>query len=666
MLRRLLCVLAVVASVAGSGTAWAAVTGPDVSSWNHPQGAAIDWSAVQKSGSSFAFVKATEGTTYTNPYFAGDWTGVAAVGLYRSAYHYARPALPVTTSATNQARYFVSVAGTQQGPHDLPPALDLEESGGLSPSDLAAWAAAWLAEVKRLTGRTPMVYTYPVFWHEAMADSTALSAYPLWIAHYTQDSAPQTVGGWTTWRFWQYTATGSLPGISGIVDLNRYCCTLANLASLTGTGDASAANPFGYYDNASVGTDSVTGAPTVRVRGWAIDPDTTDPVQVTVTVDGAVATTAAASLPSSDVAAVYPGFGSAHRFDITIPVAAGGGTRNVCVTAVNVGYGSANTDLGCKPATLPPTPPPAPGAPAALYVGPDQAVVGWTPPVGDGGAPVTDYEVSVAPAAQPAGQAQPSAALVLHVPPTGAGAPTQAVLPGLAPGTDYLVSVAASNVAGSGPASAPLVLHPEPAGSVATICPGGDPQPFTDAAADAHADTIACMAARHVVAGTTATTYDPYAPVTREQMASLLVNALHTVGVTLPAASGTSFADVPAGDVHADAINQLAATGIAKGTSATTFDPTATVTRAQMASFLARAYALAAPLALPTAAADPFTDVPSGLVQERDIAAVAAAGISLGATPTSFAPGAPVQRDQIASFLARTLNLVMQTRPATG
>src|SRR5664279_3245540 len=124
-----------------------ASTGIDVSGYQHPNGAAINWAAVKASGQSFVFVKATEGANgatpaYTNPYFSQDWAGAGAAGLLRGAYQFARPALP-TSSALLQARDFVAVTGSMGGGADLPPVLDLEVTGGLSPTDLATWTATW-------------------------------------------------------------------------------------------------------------------------------------------------------------------------------------------------------------------------------------------------------------------------------------------------------------------------------------------------------------------------------------------------------------------------------------------------------------------------------------------------------------------------------------------
>src|SRR5262245_60226023 len=111
--------------------------GVDVASHQHPGGAPIDWSAVAAWGMDYAYIKATEGPsdaaddTYINPYFGEDWRGAGAAGLLRGAYHFARPRLPLWT-ATYDAQAFLLTTGPFTGVNDLPPVLDLEDSGGLS------------------------------------------------------------------------------------------------------------------------------------------------------------------------------------------------------------------------------------------------------------------------------------------------------------------------------------------------------------------------------------------------------------------------------------------------------------------------------------------------------------------------------------------------------
>lgn len=213
----------------------AGLSGPDIASYQHPGGGAIDWTAVRNSGQRWAFVKATEGTTYLNPYFAGDWRDSAAAGLFHGAYHYARPST-VTGSATAQAQAFATAIGPQQVPGTLPPILDMEETGGLPPASLIAWTSEFLTATQAATGRTPMIYTYPSFWRNAMAGSAAFTGYPLWIASYGV-SAPPTLG-WANWTFWQYTSAGSIDGIGtpGGTDVSVFNGTSLDLAALATAG----------------------------------------------------------------------------------------------------------------------------------------------------------------------------------------------------------------------------------------------------------------------------------------------------------------------------------------------------------------------------------------------------------------------------------------------
>lgn len=219
--RSLLAGAVAAAAVVGASAAMAApsssqaITGPDVSSYQHPNGAAINWSQVAKSGVSFAIVKATEGTGYTNPYYASDYAGIADAGLVHGAYHFARPALPVAKTAAAQANYFVSAMGDSATAKTLAPSLDLEVSGGLGRSQLIRWAQDFLIDVRKATDRTPLIYTYPTFWTDTLGDPAAFSRYPVWMASY---SSTQPSG----FALWQYTSQASLRGIQGNVDMSRY------------------------------------------------------------------------------------------------------------------------------------------------------------------------------------------------------------------------------------------------------------------------------------------------------------------------------------------------------------------------------------------------------------------------------------------------------------
>ena len=194
--------------------------GIDVSHW---QGA-IDWTKVAAAGKKFAIIKATESTNYIDPSYATNHAAAKAAGLWTGAYHFAQPSTNAN-DAVLEADYFAAYANLGTG--DLIPALDLEVSGGLSVAALQAWVTAFLGEVTARVGIRPMIYTSPSFWSKYMGNSQALAdaGYKtLWIAHWgvTSPTIPANNWGGHGWTFWQYTSDGTVPGITGRVDLDRF------------------------------------------------------------------------------------------------------------------------------------------------------------------------------------------------------------------------------------------------------------------------------------------------------------------------------------------------------------------------------------------------------------------------------------------------------------
>ncbi len=104
---------------------------------------------------------------------------------------------------------------------------------------------SWLSTITALTGRTPIIYTYPYFWRSAMGNNTGFTRYPLWIADYNGGSAPQTplIGNWSSWAFWQYTDRGSIPGVSTGVDISKFSGDSAALSALTNGASAAITTP---------------------------------------------------------------------------------------------------------------------------------------------------------------------------------------------------------------------------------------------------------------------------------------------------------------------------------------------------------------------------------------------------------------------------------------
>lgn len=201
--------------------------GVDVSEFQgHP-----DWPRVYASGRRFAYVRATYGAALVDTSLATNWMGVRAANLYRGAYHFAVPgetSATVLTDAQTQAAAFLAAVdhvGGIQG-DDLPPVLDLEENPhGLSPVELGQWAAHWLGCVDAAVKNAPqtaIVYSNYAFLQGLGAGVDAIKTRGLWIARWDPFGAPANVGPWTAWTCWQYSDKGSVPGITGAVDLDEW------------------------------------------------------------------------------------------------------------------------------------------------------------------------------------------------------------------------------------------------------------------------------------------------------------------------------------------------------------------------------------------------------------------------------------------------------------
>ena len=189
-------------------------------------------------------------------------------------------------------------------------------------------------------------------------------------------------------------------------------------------------------------------------------------------------------------------------------------------------------------------------------------------------------------------------------------------------------------------ALAAAVLAASPAATAAQA-PSGR---FIDDDGNVHESMIEAVVRAGVATGCGGQRYCPQDDVTRAQMATLLVNALD-----LPPTSQDFFAD-DTGSIHEDAINRLAAAGIATGRPDGTYGPEEPVQRGQMAAFLTRGFDLG-----PTDR-DHFAD-DNGYLHEDASNRIATAGITRGCGGLDFCPFAPVRRDQMASFLGRALGL---------
>ena len=239
------------------------IHGADISRWQHPNDAPIDFAKMHEAGVRFVMIKASDtrddADALSLKYLIMDRSAAQAAGIYTGFYHYA--VLPdvstneqVIIDAQTQAQKALWRLGALGGynERDLPYALDLENncvrlSGKtcaryLPKSQITLWAKTFLKIVKEKTDRTPIIYSYPSFLEGAMVRDDELRQYPLWLAQYAINPADPLaqpglkeggcfVHSWTTancsstWTVWQYTSCGIAPkyGVPGSrLDLNVF------------------------------------------------------------------------------------------------------------------------------------------------------------------------------------------------------------------------------------------------------------------------------------------------------------------------------------------------------------------------------------------------------------------------------------------------------------
>jgi lysozyme len=239
------------------------IHGADISRWQHPNDAQIDFEKMHSAGVRFVMIKASDTRDDADKlalkYIIMDRSAAQAAGIYTGFYHYtvlpdvktnAEVILDAKTQAQKVLWRLASLGGYND--RDLPYALDLENkcvrlSGStcaryLPNSQITLWAKTFLQIVKNKTARTPIIYSYPSFLEGSMARDKELSQYPLWLAQYAINPADPLaqpglkdggcyVHSWTaancssTWTIWQYTSCGIAPkyGVPGSrLDLNVF------------------------------------------------------------------------------------------------------------------------------------------------------------------------------------------------------------------------------------------------------------------------------------------------------------------------------------------------------------------------------------------------------------------------------------------------------------
>ena len=179
----------------------------------------IDWRQVKRAGVRFAFLKATEGGDLLDPKFRVHWRGAGRAKVARGAYHF----YYFCTAPEVQARWFIR--NVPKAGRNLPPVLDMEWNP-FSPTckrrppaaQVRAEMQVWLNEVEAHFRQKPIIYTTPGFYEDA--ELNRLKGYEFWLR--TTAKTPREAFPGQAWRFWQFSATGIVPGIAGDVDRNVF------------------------------------------------------------------------------------------------------------------------------------------------------------------------------------------------------------------------------------------------------------------------------------------------------------------------------------------------------------------------------------------------------------------------------------------------------------
>ena len=186
------------------------IRGVDVSEYQGD----IDWSVLSNQDIDFAFIKATEGSSYTDEHFSENWENASKTDLRIGAYHF----FSLESSGKSQAEHFCD---TVQGvPNMLPPVVDVEPYGeytDIGEEDISE-LNTWIDFVEENYGIRPIIYTTNKWYGKLFGDNAPNCG--IWIR--SVYSKPQKD---IDWIFWQYSNRMRLDGYDGeekYIDMNVF------------------------------------------------------------------------------------------------------------------------------------------------------------------------------------------------------------------------------------------------------------------------------------------------------------------------------------------------------------------------------------------------------------------------------------------------------------
>ena len=164
---------------------------------------------ASQSGMRFCYCKASEGGDYEDPNVATYWRGLLGTDIYRGLYHF-------------------------------PPMLDFEKYSESDANENIPWIDGWLHVVENELARPAGIYTGANIWKYEVGNTDKYNTRNLWQVDYTDTrTKPKEIadGNWP-WTFWQYSGGGDfafygpVPGVNGVVDVNRFFGDESDLRAL--------------------------------------------------------------------------------------------------------------------------------------------------------------------------------------------------------------------------------------------------------------------------------------------------------------------------------------------------------------------------------------------------------------------------------------------------
>ena len=172
----------------------------------------IDWNHVgTEGGVSYVYIKATEGSSLVDPYYATNLYGARQAGLSVGSYHFYRPQIDIYEQLANMTTI------VQKHEQDLVPLIDIETTGGVPHDKFVADLQVFVEKVTAFYGRRPLLYTYQNFYNKHLVGT--FWGYQWMIAKYHREEP--YLDDNTDYVMWQYSQTGRVPGIRVNVDRSR-------------------------------------------------------------------------------------------------------------------------------------------------------------------------------------------------------------------------------------------------------------------------------------------------------------------------------------------------------------------------------------------------------------------------------------------------------------